>query len=199
LPYTKIFILCYSAILSDLARCVYEPMLTANHFRQAPKCRRVICESKLHCRIPGVNFRLTSSPLICASRVGSKRSPKVRRRQSTNPPRWDLFEEPPDRDGIGRDGEITDQSRLATAPTSGNNGEFPEEVHTSQSSIDCGEAESAIGIAQKICEIGSQRIDERITAIPGYRASTNAPISCSVTTGQRLPISSILGYWANRL
>lgn len=140
-----------------------------------------------------VNFRLTSSPLICASRVGSKRSPKVRRRQSTNPPRWDLFEEPPDRDGIGRDGEITDQSRLATAPISGNDGEFQEEVHTSQSSIDCGEAESAIGIAQKICEIGSQRIDERITAIPGYRASTNAPITCSATTGQRLPISKILG------
>lgn len=82
----------------------------------------------------------------------------------------------------------------ASAPAGDSDVTVSADAQSSQSSIDCGEAESAIGIARKICELGSQHIDERTTsAIPGYRASTSTPIANSGTTGQRLPIASILG------
>lgn len=62
------------------------------------------------------------------------------------------------------------------------------------SSLNCGEAESAIGIARKICELGSQYIDERTTfAIPGYQVSNNGPPQNSAANGHRVAISSILG------
>lgn len=79
-------------------------------------------------------------------------------------------------------------------PTGDSDGSIPADIHSSQSSIDCGEAESAMGIARKICELDSQHIDEQNTsAIPGYLASTSAPVNMySTTTGQRIPISSIL-------
>lgn len=89
------------------------------------------------------------------------------------------------------------EPRATTAPAPAPTGDSDAAASTDmspQSSLDCGEAESAIGIARKICELGSQHIDERTTsAIPGYRASTSAPVTYSATTGQRLPISSILG------
>ncbi|THC97174.1 hypothetical protein EYZ11_003339 [Aspergillus tanneri] len=67
------------------------------------------------------------------------------------------------------------------------------DVHSSRPSIDCDESESAIGIAQKLFELGRQHIDEQATsAIPGYRASTGAVGGRTATVGQRLPISSIL-------
>ncbi|KAJ5980950.1 hypothetical protein N7481_008248 [Penicillium waksmanii] len=64
--------------------------------------------------------------------------------------------------------------------------------------IHCDEAQSALGIAQRIFELSSQHIDESTTsAIPGYRAgaNTNYSVSASATTEhyQRSPISSILG------
>ncbi|KAF7167563.1 hypothetical protein CNMCM5623_000869 [Aspergillus felis] len=59
--------------------------------------------------------------------------------------------------------------------------------------IDYGEAESTMGIVQKICELGRQHIDEQATsAIPGYRASTSVAKRRTAPVGQRLPISSIL-------
>lgn len=68
------------------------------------------------------------------------------------------------------------------------------DLQSPQPSIDCGEAESAMGIARKICELGSHHLDERITsAIPGYRSSTSAPVTYAARTGQRLPVSSVLG------
>ncbi|KAJ5398209.1 hypothetical protein N7509_006322 [Penicillium cosmopolitanum] len=62
----------------------------------------------------------------------------------------------------------------------------------------CDEAQSALGIAQRIFELSSQHIDESTTsAIPGYRAgaSTNYSVSASAAAEdyQRSPISSILG------
>jgi hypothetical protein len=62
----------------------------------------------------------------------------------------------------------------------------------------CDEAQSALGIAQRIFELSSQHIDESTTsAIPGYRAGANpnSRISASAAAEdyQRLPISSILG------
>ncbi|KAE8352515.1 fungal-specific transcription factor domain-containing protein [Aspergillus coremiiformis] len=71
---------------------------------------------------------------------------------------------------------------------------LPADEPGAPSAIDCGEAESAMGLARKICELGSQHLDERTTfAIPGYRASTSAPLAPSAVAGQRVPISSILG------
>lgn len=63
------------------------------------------------------------------------------------------------------------------------------------SSLDCGEAESAMGIARRLCELGSHQIDEQVTfAIPGCQTSgTSGPLPNSVATGQRVPISLILG------
>lgn len=61
------------------------------------------------------------------------------------------------------------------------------------SSLDCGEAESAIGIARRICGLGSHHIDEQTTsAIPGYQASTGGSVASSPTTGQRVSISTLL-------
>ncbi|KAE8396350.1 fungal-specific transcription factor domain-containing protein [Aspergillus alliaceus] len=101
-------------------------------------------------------------------------------------------EQPPDReDSPQREVDMPDQ--VTNAP--GADADFlPPDEHSARSAIDCGEAESAMGLARKICELGSQHIDERNTfAIPGYRASTSAPIAPSAVAGQRLPIASILG------
>ncbi|KAF7596806.1 hypothetical protein BBP40_012405 [Aspergillus hancockii] len=102
-------------------------------------------------------------------------------------------EQPPDQDvRPSNEVDMSDQPRVASDTP---DAEFlPAEAHSARSTIDCGEAESAMGLARKICELGSQHIDERTTfAIPGYRASTSAPIATSAIPGQRLPISSILG------
>lgn len=61
----------------------------------------------------------------------------------------------------------------------------------------CDEAQSALGIAQRIFELSSQHLDESTTsAIPGYRAGANTNYSVSASAAedyQRSPISSILG------
>ncbi|KAJ5089046.1 hypothetical protein N7532_007730 [Penicillium argentinense] len=62
----------------------------------------------------------------------------------------------------------------------------------------CDEAQSALGIAQRIFELSSQHIDEQTTsAIPGYHAGINSNNNVAVTVnsehGQRRSISSILG------
>lgn len=62
----------------------------------------------------------------------------------------------------------------------------------------CDEAQSALGIAQRIFELSSQHIDEQTTsAIPGYRVGTSAnystPTPANAEDGQRCSISSILG------
>ncbi|KAL4734386.1 fungal-specific transcription factor domain-containing protein [Aspergillus similis] len=60
--------------------------------------------------------------------------------------------------------------------------------------LEYGEAESTMGIAQKIVGLDLQLIDEHATsAIPGYQASTNVPNRRTPAVGQRLPISSVLG------
>ncbi|RAL11871.1 Zn(II)2Cys6 transcription factor [Aspergillus homomorphus CBS 101889] len=62
-----------------------------------------------------------------------------------------------------------------------------------QSSIEPGEAESAMGIARKICELGSQHLDEQTTsAIPGYSASKGVP-PLPGPAANRHPISTIVG------
>ncbi|KAL5342236.1 fungal-specific transcription factor domain-containing protein [Aspergillus crustosus] len=59
--------------------------------------------------------------------------------------------------------------------------------------IHYGEAESTMGIAQKIVGLGRGLIDEQATsAIPGYRASTSVA-NRRTALGQRFPITSILG------
>lgn len=60
--------------------------------------------------------------------------------------------------------------------------------------IEYGEAESTLGIAQKIYGLGRQLIDEQATsAIPGYQASTSVADRHVTAVGQRVPIASILG------
>lgn len=96
--------------------------------------------------------------------------------------------------GTWNDVERSTQTHVTTSATRGRDADAPTGVRSSRPSIDYGEAESAMGIARKICELGSQHLDERTTsAIPGFRASTGAPITRMATVGQRLPISSILG------
>lgn len=81
-----------------------------------------------------------------------------------------------------------------TLPMDGES-ESPTGARVMPSSIECGEAESAIGIARRLCELGSHHIDEHVTfAIPGCQ--TNGPRGAllnSGTTSQRIAISSILG------
>ncbi|KAJ5222102.1 uncharacterized protein N7469_010989 [Penicillium citrinum] len=60
----------------------------------------------------------------------------------------------------------------------------------------CDEAQSALGIAQRIFELSSQHIDEKTTsAIPGYRVGTNpyASALANAEVSQRCPISSVVG------
>jgi hypothetical protein len=60
--------------------------------------------------------------------------------------------------------------------------------------MEYGEAESTMGIAQKLFGLGRQLIDEQATsAIPGYQASTTVANPNTAAVGQRYPISSILG------
>ncbi|KAF2183298.1 hypothetical protein K469DRAFT_751583 [Zopfia rhizophila CBS 207.26] len=83
-----------------------------------------------------------------------------------------------------------------------NNSSFPlgtsREVATDadsrRQSVDYGEADSAMGIARKICRLSSQDIEKRtISAIPGGDICVNPPIARQDRNQRRL-ISSILGY-----
>ncbi|RDW61724.1 fungal specific transcription factor domain-containing protein [Aspergillus mulundensis] len=66
--------------------------------------------------------------------------------------------------------------------------------HDASHQLDYGEAESTMGIAQKIVGLDRQLIDEHATsAIPGYQASTNVVNRRSAANGQRFPIASLLG------
>lgn len=66
-------------------------------------------------------------------------------------------------------------------------------VHGPPRPVEYGEAESTLGIAQKIYGLGRQLIDEQATsAIPGYQASTSVADRHVAAVGQRFPIASIL-------
>ncbi|KAL4876383.1 fungal-specific transcription factor domain-containing protein [Aspergillus karnatakaensis] len=68
------------------------------------------------------------------------------------------------------------------------------EAENEAQAVDYGEAESTIGIAQKIFGLGRGLIDEQATsAIPGFQASTNVANRRIAAVGQRIPISSLLG------
>lgn len=90
-----------------------------------------------------------------------------------------------------------DQPRSADSPLREDDVENPANIKTfPQHHYD--EAQSALGIAQRIFELASQRIDEETaSAIPGYQAGINAqsnvPVSTGVVNGRRCSISSILG------
>ncbi|KAJ5515890.1 hypothetical protein N7527_007450 [Penicillium freii] len=82
--------------------------------------------------------------------------------------------------------------RVIDAHPRGDDADFAAGGIDLPSSLNCGEAESAIGIARRICQLGSHNIDEQTTsAIPGYQASTGSSMA-NPATGQRIPISSIL-------
>ncbi|KAJ5813021.1 transcriptional regulator family: Fungal Specific TF [Penicillium robsamsonii] len=101
-------------------------------------------------------------------------------------------EKSPDENGLGRGERSPDQSRLIHMHPSGDDADFPAGDRNMASALDCGEAESAIGIARRICQLGSHNIDEQTTsAIPGHQASSGGSLANSAT-GQRIPISSIL-------
>ncbi|KAJ4265272.1 hypothetical protein NW762_004557 [Fusarium torreyae] len=68
----------------------------------------------------------------------------------------------------------------------------PRDQPSAWAPLDFGESESAMGFARKIYRLGSQTIDEQQTsAIPDGGCGTRTPITR--TSGQRLPISTILG------
>ncbi|RHZ59276.1 fungal specific transcription factor domain-containing protein [Aspergillus thermomutatus] len=95
---------------------------------------------------------------------------------------------------IALEKSLNDPSNEASVEASNNESRVSTDGRATHPAIDYGEAESTMGIVQKICELGRQHIDEQATsAIPGYRASTSVAKRRTGTTGQRLPISSILG------
>jgi len=145
-------------------------------------------ERIIRCKLSPVNHVECAHADVgyCASKAKPKRRrPNLSRSTPTEEP-WNI-------DNAQNDTEHRATTAPAPAPAADSDAAASTDM-SPPSSLDCGEAESAIGIARKICELGSQHIDERTTsAIPGYRASTSAPITYSATTGQRLPISSILG------
>ncbi|GKZ20512.1 hypothetical protein AbraIFM66951_005836 [Aspergillus brasiliensis] len=90
--------------------------------------------------------------------------------------------------------ENTDGNYPSTSRTERIDAHLSEQVHDSQFLMEYGEAESTMGIAQKIYELDKQAIDEQSTsAIPGSRASTGVADRRTVAGAQRRPISSILG------
>jgi Fungal specific transcription factor domain. len=102
------------------------------------------------------------------------------------------IEKSPDENGPSRGEILPDQSRVIDAQARGDDADFPAGGSDLPSSLNCGEAESAIGIARRICQLGSHNIDEQTTsAIPGYQASTGGSMA-NPATGHRIPISSIL-------
>ncbi|KAJ5431381.1 Transcription factor [Penicillium cf. griseofulvum] len=106
--------------------------------------------------------------------------------------RMTTTEKSPDGNGTGHGERSPDQCRPIDVHASGDDSNFPAGGRDIHPSLDCGEAESAIGIARRICQLGSHNIDEQTTsAIPGYQASTSTSTTNSAT-GQRIPISSIL-------
>jgi hypothetical protein len=128
-------------------------------------------------------------------RLGPKKDTLSRRQNHITPVtpngEWPGRNGPAHNAGV-HDTSMRDQS--VSAPSREDNDVFPADKQSMESSLDCGEAESAIGIARRICGLGSHHIDEQTTsAIPGYQASTGGPITSSPTTGQRVPISAILG------
>ncbi|KAH1424926.1 hypothetical protein KXX32_006696 [Aspergillus fumigatus] len=94
---------------------------------------------------------------------------------------------------LGKGFEATSKE-APPAGASNHDSRIATDSRVTQPAVDYGEAESTMGIVQKICELGRQHIDEQATsAIPGYRASTSVAKRRTAALGQRLPISSILG------
>lgn len=101
-------------------------------------------------------------------------------------------EKSPDENGPSRGEILPSQSRVIGAHPQPDDAELPAGGSDLPSSLNCGEAQSAIGIARRICQLGSHNIDEQTTsAIPGYQASMGGSMA-NPATGQRIPISSIL-------
>lgn len=124
----------------------------------------------------------TSSQFTRANRGSSKTATRNRRCQATAP---SLPAEPSPRNA-------TDSSNRDLGAED-NEYENPE-VQSQPRSMVYGEAESTMGIAQKIVGLGRQHIDEQATsAIPGYKASTTVTDRSPAARGQRIPISSIIG------
>ncbi|CAG7931493.1 unnamed protein product [Penicillium olsonii] len=125
-------------------------------------------------------------------RLGSKQTRNPRSRSHISP--VTSSEHSIHRRDSGRDTALLDQVTSADEPSRANDATLPTDGQNMPSPMSCGEPESAIGIAQRICGLGSQRIDEQITsAIPGYQASTNNSDTSPLTDSQRVPIAIILG------
>ncbi|KAK9859156.1 hypothetical protein MYU51_016219 [Penicillium brevicompactum] len=94
----------------------------------------------------------------------------------------------PGRDADSRDpGPVIEHARSEST-------ELPPNEHDAQPSLNCGEAESAIGIAQRICGLGDHPIDEQTTsAIPGFQTNAEDSRASPTRNGQRIPISLIIG------
>ncbi|KAK1138569.1 hypothetical protein N8T08_002395 [Aspergillus melleus] len=125
-----------------------------------------------------------------STRLGTRNSRLTHHRPQISP--VNSNEEFPRRMLPGRGTESHDQGP-ADAHSRGDDTELIPNGHDVPSSLNCGEAESAIGIAQRICGLGNHHIDEHTTsAIPGYQTSSENPRASPSANSQRLPISLII-------
>ncbi|PYH88515.1 hypothetical protein BO71DRAFT_338686 [Aspergillus ellipticus CBS 707.79] len=114
------------------------------------------------------------------------------RRQST--PRSGENEPPVQSQRDGSGGGPGNEDRHADGVATPRARTQPPDAPLTPSTIEPGEAESAMGIARKICELDSQHLDERTTfAIPGYTGSNNSPRAPGTVADHRRPLSAILG------
>ncbi|KAG0153631.1 hypothetical protein PDIDSM_2285 [Penicillium digitatum] len=148
----------------------------------------VCIRANVDCQLPPtIQPRRATLP----KRLGSKKAPRTDQRRSKLSPVTPT-EKSPDENGPIRGQILPGQSRSIDTHPRGEDTDFPVGDGDMPSSLNCGEAESAIGIARRICQLGNHNIDEQTTsAIPGYQASVGVSMADSVT-GQRAPISSIL-------
>ncbi|TPR07744.1 Antifungal protein [Aspergillus niger] len=135
--------------------------------------------------VHGLRWFVVSSLLLRGRRINIASALQSRRRQTRTSAA--LVE-------IESQNGNTDSNCPSTSRTERNDTHLSEEVHQAQFLMEYGEAESTMGIAQKIYELDKQVIDEQSTsAIPGSWNSTDVADRRTVAGGQRRPISSILG------
>ncbi|RAK71378.1 Zn(II)2Cys6 transcription factor [Aspergillus fijiensis CBS 313.89] len=143
-------------------------------YRPCSLCVRANVECRQR---PAIQRRAGNLPSL----PGARGKPSHRQRQICSPPSGELLQGPTTRgnDPVSSPRTMSADNRHQYNPIS--------------SSIEPGEAESAMGIARKICELGSQHLDEQTTsAIPGYSASKGV-LPAPGTAANRRPISAILG------
>ncbi|XHG03409.1 hypothetical protein AWENTII_006717 [Aspergillus wentii] len=128
-------------------------------------------------------------------RAGSTRSLGSRPRPRSHSTRISPEESLESQSGTLNDAESPPLSPQNVEHVAENDGFHPtSDANNVRPSIDYGDAESAMGIARKICQLGQQHIDERsTTAIPGYPVSAIVPPARKSAARQRVPISKILG------